>query len=58
MLQHQHPVAGGQGDGAAGAALADDGGDQRDGRFQAGLDRGGDGGALAARFRIDAGEGA
>ena len=58
VLQHQHGIAGGEGDGAARAALADDGGDQRHGELQRGLDRARDGFRLAALLRLDAGIGA
>ncbi len=58
VLQHQDPVAGRQRDRAAGSALTDDRRDDRHRRFQAGLDRAGDGLGLAARLRLDAGKGA
>ena len=58
VLQHQHPVRRGEGDSAAGAALADDGGHHRHRRLQAGLDGAGDGLGLAPRLGVDAREGA
>ena len=56
VFEHQHPVAGGECYGAAGAALADDGGDDGDGGREAGLDGAGDGFGLAAGFGVDAGK--
>ena len=58
VLEHQHAVGGGDGDGAAGAALADDHGDQRHAERQAAVGRAGDGLGLAALLRADAGVGA
>jgi len=58
VLQHQHAVGGRQRDGAARAAFADDGGDQRDPELQAGLDAARDRLGLAARLGVDAGIGA
>ena len=54
MLQHQHPVGGGDGDGPAGAALAGDQRHQRHAQRQAALRGAGDGLGLAALFRADA----
>ena len=54
MFQHEQRVGRGQRHGAAGAALADDDADQRHAKPQARFDAAGDGGGLAARFRVDA----
>ena len=58
MLQHQHGIARGQGDGPARPALADDRRHQRHADVEAGLDGAGDGFGLAARLGFDAGIGA
>ena len=58
MLQHQHAVGGGDRDGAARAALADDDRDIGHAEREAGLGRAGDGLGLAALLGLDAGKGA
>ena len=58
MLEHGDAVGGGEGDGAAGAALADDDGDERHADLQALLGRAGDRLGLAALLGALAGVGA
>nr|GEU28296.1 hypothetical protein [Tanacetum cinerariifolium] len=58
VLQHQHRVAHGNGERAAGAAFADDGGNQRHFQFGHHVQVVADGFGLAALFGVDAGEGA
>ncbi|GJE72516.1 hypothetical protein CHKEEEPN_4073 [Methylorubrum podarium] len=58
VFQHQHRVGGGDRDGAARAALADDDGDVRHAEREAGFRGAGDGFGLAALLGLDAGEGA
>ena len=58
MFQHINSVGGGDGDGAARAAFADHGGDERRLHVEACLDGTGDGFGLAALFRRHAGKGA
>ena len=57
VLEHQDAVGGGQRDGPAGAALADDGGDERHLEREADLDRARDRLGLAALLGIDARDG-
>ena len=57
-FQHIDAVGGGDGDGATGAAFADDDRDRRHLEPQTRRDRAGDGLGLAAFLGIDAGEGA
>ena len=56
MLEHQHAIGRGDGDRAAGAALADDHGDHRHLQRQALLGRAGNRLGLAALLRLDAGK--
>ena len=58
MFEHHHTVAGGKRDGAAGPALADDAGNHRGGKPQAGTDGAGDGFGLAALLGTAPGIGA
>ena len=58
IFQHHHIVAGGQGDGPAGASLADNGDDDRHLGAEANLNGAGDGLGLAAFLGVDSGIGA
>jgi hypothetical protein len=58
VLEHQDPVGGGDGDGAARAPFPDDGGDHRHAEREAGLGRAGDRFRLAALLGLDSREGA
>ena len=58
MLQHQHAIGSGDGDGAARSALADDHADHRHPERQAAIRGTGDRLGLAALFGADAGIGA